>query len=830
MQVNENYYGRKEYWHPATTISQTNTPEAEKIKMANFLEASESSVTQDNRNGVILGNLIYKAEELDTSLKDIIYDNVLDRSVTFVGIAGDSPYTKIRYYSNRQTGASPRLIVEEGEEEFDIYNTAFSIGGYTEFGNNCKYWTSLYNSDNHYTSGGSNFSGASFRWTPMKINKGLRSGSYPYYYLSGGNPSATRNDIKIVTQLPVKRIIWIPYLTAATSNMQQIITVDLDTYLSAYKTSRPMILSISMGMVFEDGTSRTNQSGSLGLLSLTKHSLFNGIWAGQPAENNCVEITSEHGYNCPQILSSPYIPLGGYINNGHGTSQLPNGFRTNNENYSIDIMAVIDCGDIKFNKWSDGDGIITASTPPRIYADASEYTDDEIKESCFRAIACFGMFFTSSLNNALTLPLDDNDMFLGTLVNGVGYGDYTRGVQNRAQPQWNWSTMDENTYDPENPPAPPAEDLWSDFAYPPFTINKGYLPNHWYLFPTATLENIFKAINLVDLTTLDKNATYGLNPIDGILQIKRIYMNLSEALNFLDEHSFVGGIDIGLLQLYVDGGIANAIASVNKNGAYTYVCGDHIPVSEPSEYRDFRSYSPYASCAFYDAFCGITEIDPAKILNKYITVTQTVDFLSGDKITSIYASESTVDLGERVATLTGNCSEDVPINGLATADYQRNKYVLTNQLNAGMYKTLAKGLMGAGGASISAISENPVGAITQGLGTFANLAAGYYEMETNKYLAEHITPSASKISNGSSNVESGVIFPPTLFLYLPKMNENYDNLLYSKNIGFSGYAHVKPKELSQGSHVFSHPRVSITGTKREQYMLLDQLQKGFYIK
>ena len=102
--------------------------------------------------------------------------------------------------------------------------------------------------------------------------------------------------------------------------------------------------------------------------------------------------------------------------------------------------------------------------------------------------------------------------------------------------------------------------------------------------------------------------------------------------------------------------------------------------------------------------------------------------------------------------------------------------------------------------------------------------------ETVETQMTHLVPSVSKINAGTSNVEAGVVSGPTLFLYLPKMNENYDQLLYGNLTGFAGYKVVKPKDLNAGTHIFSHPKVSISGTKNEAYMLVDQLQKGIIIK
>ena len=138
--------------------------------------------------------------------------------------------------------------------------------------------------------------------------------------------------------------------------------------------------------------------------------------------------------------------------------------------------------------------------------------------------------------------------------------------------------------------------------------------------------------------------------------------------------------------------------------------------------------------------------------------------------------------------------------------------------------------MGAGGASISGLMGNTIGAATQAIGTIANAEIASINTETINYQLQHSTPAVSKISAGTSTVEIGVVSGPTLFLYIPRMDENYNQLLYGNLTGFAGYKVVKPKDLTAGTHIFSHPKVSISGTRSEAYMLIDQLQKGIIIK
>lgn len=47
------------------------------------------------------------------------------------------------------------------------------------------------------------------------------------------------------------------------------------------------------------------------------------------------------------------------------------------------------------------------------------------------------------------------------------------------------------------------------------------------------------------------------------------------------------------------------------------------------KFNDFRDYRPYTSVYLYIPFCGIYELDPAVIMNRYVKIEMTIDFFSG---------------------------------------------------------------------------------------------------------------------------------------------------------------------------------------------------------
>ena len=862
MEVNENYYGLKENWFPLGGTSgssawQSQIPEDEKFKLANFLNNTQQKLQSDRRNGIVLGNAIYKAYKTDSTYYDPTFESTLmgkvfDPSIEFAGMAGNyCPYSTIMYYSNRreQDQGSTRELVNEGEEHIDVWNYFYTsyTPVYTQgYGNLVRRWSDFYVAAPSSPSGTSGYEFTAMRWLPgdpqdSPIQIGNPSSSYPYYYTS----YATRNDLTFITQFPCRRTVLVPTVSCSDDalNPTNVRTYDLYTYLNQYKETRPIVWSIQVEIYTKAGASdlptfsdKRVLRNTMMMVSNTPLSLpfRNGSPYVQTMAAGGTLVNTDNPFMAPQIIptASSQTPIGGPINVGLGASmRRPDWEVTGGNGYnSFSVWAVINCGKLEFNNWTSR--IIGGDTACRCYCNAADYTKAEFKEAVRHATACFGMFFTDSEAYAETAQLDDDTMHLGVLDNGVGYGEYTSGEKNTEQPQFGWKTMNESDYDPSNPPTPPQPSLpdnWNDSTNPHYLTASRVLPNHWYLCKETLLKEVFSKLTDIDLTTLDKNLTYGLNPIDCVIQMKRIFFSYSIALEQLTPTQ-VTDIAIGKKSINIKPEPSNTLVATEYNRPYTFECITGYPVGEPSIYRDFRSYLPYASCAFYDAFCGIIEIDPAKILNKYITITQTVDFLSGDKITSLYASENQQNRGERIATLNGNCSENLPINGVQAADFIRNNYLLMQAKDISIWNTISKSAMGAGGASISGLMGNTIGAATQAIGTIANAEIASINTETINYQLQHSTPAVSKISAGNSSVEIGVVSGPTLFLYIPRMDDNYNQSLYGNLTGFAGYKVVKPKDLTVGTHIFSHPKVSISGTRSEAYMLIDQLQKGIIIK
>lgn len=538
MEVNANIYGSEDMW---ITVEPTNwgsnVPEEEKIKIANFtdLTPEELGNNPDPRKASALGCAAYKMSQ-DASWTINGDDGAFNKSVSFVGMAGNKcPYTSIKYFSNINNDqyTSNYPITQLESDTYDIVNFAFHNTRSTlrnDYGNN-KRFMDIYKSSQGGGGNGNAVKDWYVRWNPDPFLGNGPSSTYPNYLNSSVSDyaSSIRNqDINFVTQMPCRRVVLVPFITCSDGNDNSVGTYDLDKYLTTYKTTKPRIISVSFCayIMYKDSDAPTSSDKrqlkyfAMSLLQssnkFSNHYItVQGSNTRKPAENLFY----------PYLLMSPYIPLGGALNNGHSANNKPEGL--SNQTWSssggfdnstwYSVMAVCDLGDMGWTNWS-GNNTGETGRGEYLYCNADNLTADEIRKSVREGLACFGMFFTDSVANAETKQLDDAGMFLGTLVDGIGYGDYTEGTANREQPQFNWKAMNENDYDPTNPPEPGGDPSASSDPMLPTGLS-------WTL---ATAGGAIWALDNLDIKQVWKDIfgkdiklkDFGDNPMNAILSLE----------------------------------------------------------------------------------------------------------------------------------------------------------------------------------------------------------------------------------------------------------------------------------------------------------------------
>lgn len=843
MAVNTRAYGIASAWKDV--FVQTDVPSDERLKQALFLsEPYPTSVPVgelDDRNGYELGNALWRMnDDSSYSIIDSSDEHLIDRSTTFVGIGGKSPYTKIRYISNEYTDSNPPIsvpIVDMGEDEFDVVNTFFTTAPFGNFGQGISYFR-LFEAE----TGGLNTlpSYTTVMWSPKRFDGVVATGAYAFYtkYYYANEYGDVRNARKIITQIPTKRIVWYPTITCSDVNDNNIATYDMTTYIQNYKTDKPRILSIQMIPVMdvraditEGTTNRSDAIPHLGLgLNMKLHGNFDGYWIG--GEGNRVEIGVDNPVVDLFVGCDRGVSLGGYITGKHYNTQA-NPILGQPTVGTADIQAIIDCGELEWRNWSgNGEG----KSNEYLFCNANNYTASQIVESVRAAIACWGMFFADNEANAKTLELDDEDMFLGIIKDdGVGYGDYSHGPENRDQKQWDWKTMDANEYDPTVPPGPPSTDRFhGSFNFgDDYTINVNGIVNR-HLLQSTDIFSLYGRLNNYLSNIQDPKDVDGItvqsfltnNPIDGILGLQ--YMPVKNLSGGLSHKVYIGTVDMQL-------------TAPTPKTCINYPCG---VLRVNNQFGENCWINNLVKIMIYAPFCGIMTLDPQTVMGKLVYLDYIIDTYTGACTAIAYVK----DTGGKILvvdTIDGSCSMSLPISGIQSATLNSqlyNAYMSNKQLKAAnttdiagsVFNTVvsaAKGAaLGAAAGPAGAIAGAIVGGGGKAISTIGKGLDAHYSEKISDYNLHHTMVPTRTVGAASSALSLMLDYVPKLIIYKPK-DELTNTTDYGKTIG---YACIKNGTL-EGMKMSGYTEISnikldgIACTDTEKSMIASLCAGGVYV-
>ena len=302
-------------------------------------------------------------------------------------------------------------------------------------------------------------------------------------------------------QIPVKNFVAIPYLTCVNSiatknlpNSGDLAVVDLATYLTAEQDEQhphasylthPYILQVCLRFVQSESLADFNNHERDLILNPSTCFILDETNMYSDINPDCVDddeegydFTTAYMYN--QLMSwmgapnsgMPILGLTSIPGSWHWRDGWPISFGPSDIYQYGDTLP--DLKDVKgrynFPIWIGSQYLEEHAIMNDNPTTASEATDGAyvyymsagndpavLREKIRRAVACFGLFFVDGEEDK-DVALDDNKMMLGILEDGIGHGDYSFGLNNRLQDQWNWDDMHDGEYDPEGPQPEPGDD------------------------------------------------------------------------------------------------------------------------------------------------------------------------------------------------------------------------------------------------------------------------------------------------------------------------------------------------------------------------------------
>ena len=448
------------------------------------------------------------------------------------------------------------------------------------------------------------------------------------------------------------------------------------------------------------------------------------------------------------------------------------------------------------------------------YCDTSTMTDDQITEGVRKQLASFGLFFVDGIAD-INESLDSDKTFLGILTNGVAYGVYTNGADNRNQPQWGWDTMDQNDYDPANP-----------IPIDPNTYNGSMGTGLVLSFPTATTRYNIRTNDFITLTdklwdamalaTPDNVTNYSLdtfltsNPIDSIVNIKWFpiseSMSIGKAVNVK-----LGKYDTG----------------ISAYGAQTNILKDcgNVVVYPVNGHGVANWIDKLTKITLYLPFCGSLNLDPETYMGRSVNVEYGVDLITGS--CSAYVSYI-ADNGQRVITdiASGTCGIDCPVTGIQHATLDSQLYNATEQLKAMRVNNAVNGLTSLMG--LSNVTNKGMSGISDALKTGGTIYNALQSESVAEYNLHHTQTPIKMIGTSSAMTGAMCELRPTIIFERPVIPP-IDDDAYAH---VCGYACCEPTTIGNLSGYAEFASVDLSGfnaTAEEKNMIANALRGGVYL-
>ena len=853
-EINQSVYGTKENWYVPSEHSEFGITQYADVYYYNQIAADDKLKIKIANYNTLETPITTMRSQIDgqyTSESYLIRNNwkptefTMDNSIVQFGIGPQSGLSNQEWwYVDRAAGASnpdtntPPVL--KNTDKYDITNMCLAtrsnytpyefysfgqgsiLGGYD---NNYMYWQRI----------------------SSQIFGSVNSMFSPDYSNQWGYETGYVNT-KLITQIPIKNLKLTPVIYAYNSALDSYKKfTSISDYL-AEKSLYPYIFCIKAKFMYRSGYDDAIDYG---------YTFDCYPWFFNPSS-----FLSGYGYsfnNQNQIYGDVYYPNRGDHETGEGITVAgrpgyahgPNGSMMGNEIYWYGHYDSSTTWDFTIGQGGrvlqTPDFKFVLGTKNLFYCDVSSMTDDQITEGIRTQLASFGMFFVDGTAD-LNLALDDDKTFLGILENGVGYGKYSNGKKNREQDQWNWDTMDENKYDPQNPPSPPGPEPDPNPVIPDtpgfslavgngsvcYTITKSEWAQIW--------DNIYgDRKNWKKL--IEGLALYGSNPLNAILNYRwyPFYLNGGDTRP----------LRLGSTIVKPATNVYHCITSSEQ--AFTSATGSFI-WGRPKNFVNTRKTKARLFLPFY----GFYDLPTSLLVNKELEVRFQYNLPDDNGVWFIMFGGSVYDYVECQPFI------EIPITGdnslqIAAAKAQRNLQIATTIGAAvagaaiGGAAGLAKGMIASGFAGAADIAEFGLaktarylwedatrGELIGGLGgaavgAVAPLVGGGIKTANN------IMQSALKIGTLSTNVPIHSQASDTTFLHLPKYPyiQIYTNTLID---GFneSEYKWKVGIACDKWGNLASMPEQTLlatTGTANmgTDGMLIDEvkelndiLQSGFY--
>lgn len=692
------------------------------------------------------------------------YGQMIDKSLCFCGLGEESPLSKTNYVLNSE----PPVVTSE------IRNVT-----------NWFLWEKTNDATNFFNRGSLRLDNLNvFTWNTTTTVQTLQRYIEPF------------------TIIPPKNQVLLIYVCATKDDNTDGHVFDLYEYCTNQHILYNRITSVYCAFMIGNNTPRGNNAGTIP--DSQRLAYMFGLLENYHYNNNDYIAFSLTRSENLHFARFGYLPIMGALQNSTSSSH----FASNDE---IPIFY----GETE--KWTV-ERIDNANV--RIYRDISNENIDNFYNECMHATACYGLFFTDRTDVSINGNFNDENMCLGLIdSNGIGHGNYTRGVLNEVQPQYSWYDMHQSNYTPSSTEDPTTYTNNTIFNTTSLNAPTNSFSTFWVLNDYEVQQLLRELFNIQNQAPNDKPIEYfnqtsflTANGIDCALTFYRFPLS-DVPHSTISKTIYFGKVASNLTAYPLTKNCEVYDFYFRKSGNTTLFI----------EFgQNFLGYEPYTKVEINIPFCGSVQI-PTTYLYNYddLRVALVVDFVTGA------CSAFVISNGIVIATSSGQCGVSIPLSGVQATNLDSQIFNASQAQNKNETSLVSGFLAGAASLGIG-VATGGIGAIIGGALAMGATALNY-EQTKNKvdYELTHMEQPLKVVNSASPQISEVYDRRCKMVVHRPIFQENFNPEIYGKTVGYACLISTtvnKLKGYTEGNITFEN--MTNSPTKTELDMIYNLFTNG----
>lgn len=669
-----------------------------------------------------------------------------------------------------------------------------------------------------------------------------------------GSPDGT--SLVPVVQMDFKTLLYVPVVIASTnyydstpdqygrytlnSSWRSAVVMTLDTYINSYFLTYPVVQGV--GLI--SFAVALDETGAIPGFELSKCRISNQVAPFRNIYYNWTAGTRSGGQRMPtdgtiitsgMDLCGPFMAQRDVTFNYTTTAGTTTSF-TEPTGGNIPIILGCTCGaegyrrqspDLINDFWQGVTACVGANHIRMALQSNAEYVQIPVwhdapqdpqmfKDAVHSMMSYLGVMWADEIGGIET---GDTPLYIGIInEQGLTTGEYIQitnpdDVAQLASDNWINDTnydpgrIDPNTYSDETELK--AMSLKSSNIF-----NKLYLCN-WDMYNLALYLYGIVAPSAASADDL-RQKFLNVNPIDCIVNLMFFPFDLLPYFNGGMQNIKLGN---QLAYYELEGGTRMPISGYTQTGSdkMQIILDLGSCVYFPT-FGDFRDYEPYSSADLVIPYHGTISINPAEFMGHQIGVKCIVDLATGASIAYIFRDGLAVD------SIPGTIGVQIPVSGIATADYNNAAFAAAAQLNAAKITQTAGFMSDSIGIVSAAMSANPLGVAAATSKFVTDSAASANAIDVAQYNVNHVKIPYRQTGTATPATSTAADQTARLIVRRPKMLP-YDPEQFAHLNGYSCLRFGNLSEFS-GYTVCSDVHISGNATAEEKNMIKSLLQSG----